>query len=39
MTEADNIRFSKHKDIRGVGYQRYDNFDAIEVPFIGRDPE
>ncbi len=25
MTMADNIKFSKHKEIRGVGYQRYDN--------------
>jgi hypothetical protein len=33
MTEADNIRFSKHKDVKGVGYKKYDNFDAIEVPF------
>ncbi len=33
MTMADNIRFSKHKEVRGVGYQRYDNYDAIEVPF------
>lgn len=31
MTAAENIKFSKHKDVRGVGYQRYDNFDAIEV--------
>jgi Adenine-specific methyltransferase EcoRI len=33
MTMADNIRFSKHKEVRGIGYQPYDNFDAIEVPF------
>jgi len=32
MTEADNIKFSKHKDVKGVGYQKYDNYDAIEVP-------
>ena len=31
MTAADNIKFSKHKDVQGVGYQRYDNFDAIDV--------
>ena len=31
MTMADNIKFCRHKEIRGVGYQRYDNFDAIEV--------
>jgi hypothetical protein len=32
MTVAENIKYSKHKDVRGVGYQRYDNCDAIEVP-------
>jgi Adenine-specific methyltransferase EcoRI len=38
MTMADNIKFSKHKQIQGVGYQRYDNFDAIEVPFTDAIP-
>jgi hypothetical protein len=38
MTMADNIKFSKHKDIRGVEYQRYDNFDAIEVPYVDAIP-
>ncbi len=34
MTMADNLRFSKHKEIRGKAeYERYVNFDAIEVPF------
>jgi len=34
MTMADNLRFSKHKELKGkVEYDRYDNFDAIEVPF------
>lgn len=33
MSEEDNIKFSKHKEIAGVGYQKYDNYDAIEVPF------
>jgi hypothetical protein len=33
MTEADNIKFSKHKEVRGIGYREYDNYDAIEVPF------
>lgn len=32
MTMADNIKFSRHKDIRGMEYQHYDNYDAIEVP-------
>lgn len=38
MTMADNIKFSKHRDIRGVDYQRYDNFDAIEVPYVDAIP-
>ena len=38
MTMADNIKFSKHKELRGQGYQRYDNFDAIEVPFVDAIP-
>lgn len=29
----DNIRFSKHKETKEKGYQRYDNYDAIEVPY------
>ena len=33
MTAEDNIRFSKHKQVRGIGYQRYDNYDVIEIPF------
>jgi hypothetical protein len=38
MTRADNIKFSKHKEIHGVGYQTYDNYDAIEVPFTDAIP-
>lgn len=38
MTMDDNTRFSKHKEVRGVGYQRYYNFDAIEVPYVGAIP-
>lgn len=33
MTMADNIKFSKHTELRGIGYRSYDNFDAIDVPF------
>lgn len=38
MTMADNIKYSRHKEIRGVGYQTYDNFEAIEVPFVDAIP-
>ena len=32
MTEAENKKFSKHGDVKGVGYLAYDNYDAIDVP-------
>ena len=38
MTMADNIKFSRHKEIRGVGYRKYDNYDALEVPFTDAIP-
>ena len=38
MTEKDNIKFSKHKEVRDVGYQHYENYDAIEVPFTDAIP-
>ena len=33
MTKEDNIMFSKHKDIKGNGYEHYDNYDGIDVPY------
>ncbi|ROS73574.1 adenine-specific methyltransferase EcoRI family protein [Cellulomonas sp. PhB143] len=38
MTTADNIKFSRHKEVRGVGYLDYDNFPGIEVPFVDAIP-
>ncbi len=38
MTMADNIKFSRHKEIKGQAYQKYDNYDAIEVPFTDAIP-
>ncbi len=39
MTVEDNLRFSKHKGINGkAAYDRYDNYDAIEVPFTDAIP-
>lgn len=38
MTEADNIKFSRHKEVRGIGYRHYDNYDAIEVPYTDAIP-
>lgn len=33
MTLAENIKYSKHKEIKDIGYQKYVNYDALEVPF------
>ena len=38
MTMKDNQRFSKHADVRGSDYQKYDTFDAIEVPYTDAIP-
>jgi len=39
MTMDENIRFSKYKEVRGVGYQHYYNFkQAIEVPKVAAIP-
>ena len=38
MTVEDNKKFSRFKEVKGVGYLRYDNFDAIEVPYSAAIP-
>lgn len=38
MTMADNLRFSSHKEVKEKGYPKYDNYDAIEVPFTDAIP-
>lgn len=39
MTMDDNLKFSKHKEIKGKeSYDRYDNYDAIEIPFTDAIP-
>ncbi len=39
MTMADNLKYSKHKEIKGKeSYDRYVNFDAIEIPFTDAIP-
>ena len=39
MTTADNLRFSRHREIRGrEAYPSYDNYDAIEVPYVDAIP-
>ena len=39
MTMEENLKFSKHKNIKGKKkYDEYDNYDAIEVPFTDAIP-
>ena len=39
MTMADNLKYSKHKEIKGKeSYDKYSNYDAIEVPFADAIP-
>lgn len=39
MTIEQNLKHSKHKEIRGkIAYDHYDNYDAIEVPFTDAIP-
>jgi hypothetical protein len=39
LSMADNLKYSKHKELRGkAAYDRYDNYDAIEVPYTDAIP-
>lgn len=39
MTLKNNLRFSRHKEIRGKdSYTKYDNFDAIDIPYVDAIP-
>jgi hypothetical protein len=39
MTMADNLKYSKHIEIKGKeSYELYDNYDAIEIPFTDAIP-
>jgi hypothetical protein len=39
MTLEDNLKFSKHKEIKGKSsYNKYENYDAIDVPFTDAIP-
>ncbi len=33
MTMSDNLKFSKHKEVKENGYQKYDNYNAIDIPY------
>jgi len=34
----DNIRYTKHKEVREYGYPKYENYEAIDVPFTDAIP-
>lgn len=39
MSMSDNLKFSKHKEIKGKDtYEHYDNYDGIDVPFTDAIP-
>jgi len=38
MTMADNLRYSRHKGLKDLGYQKFDHYDAINVPFTDSIP-
>ena len=38
MTMNDNLRYSKHKCIIQDGYQKFDNYDAINIPYTDSIP-
>ena len=39
MTMEENLKYSKHKEIKGKkAYDKYDNYNAIEVPFTDSIP-
>jgi hypothetical protein len=38
MTMGENLKFSKHQSLKDSGYLKYDNYDAIEVPFTDAIP-
>jgi len=38
MSTEDNVKYSRHKEIRGRGYVHYDNYDAVEVKYFDAIP-
>lgn len=38
MTMADNLKFSRHKTVKTDGYQKFDNYDAINIPYTDAIP-
>ena len=39
MSMSDNLKFSKHKEIKGkTSYDQYENYDGIDIPFTDAIP-
>ncbi len=38
MTLSDNLKYSKHEEIKKYGYIKYDNFEALDVPYTDAIP-
>ena len=38
MTTEDNIKYSKHKEVKNIGYYKYVNSDCIEVKYVDSIP-
>ena len=34
MTMSDNLKFTRHKDVKSNGYHKYDNYDDIDVLYV-----
>ena len=39
MSMKDNLMYGKHKDLKEFGYRRYENYDAIDVPYSDSIPD
>ena len=39
MAMKDQLRYSKHKDVRDNGYSSYDNYDALDIPYTDAIPD
>lgn len=38
MTMKDNLKYSRYKEVRELGYRKYDNYEAVEVPYTDSIP-
>ena len=39
LTMEENLRYSRHKDLKQKGYLRLENYDAIDVPYTNSIPK